>query len=151
VLKDIVSAIRNARLEKGVEPRRRIPAAIQAGEASNYLASLHEAIAALAGIDLDQLEIAEEVSERPENAFILVIHGIEVYLPLEGLVDLGDEKQRLQEQLKEAEAQKERIEKLLAGPFSERAPEDVIEKERMKLHSFEETAEKIKEQLDLLS
>ncbi|MCJ7825604.1 MAG: valine--tRNA ligase, partial [Anaerolineales bacterium] len=66
VVMDIVKAIRNARLEKGVELRRRIPAAIKAGDAAQYLASSSAAIAALAGIDPEQLQIEEELDERPE-------------------------------------------------------------------------------------
>ncbi|TET32436.1 MAG: valine--tRNA ligase [Anaerolineales bacterium] len=151
VVMDIVKAVRNARLEKGVELRRRIPAAIQAGNAAEYLASSSAAIAALAGIDSEQLQIEVALDERPENALALVIHGVEIYLPLEGLLDLELEKERLQEQLAEAVSQQERIEKLLTGAFAERAPEDVVEKERAKLRSFEETAEKIKQQLETLS
>ena len=150
VVMDIVKAIRNARLEKGVELRRRIPAAIKAGDAAQYLASSSAAIAALAGIDPEQLQIEEELDERPENALTLVIHGVEIYLPLEGMLDLDEEKQRLQEQLAETVTQRGRIEKLLAGPFSERAPEGVVAKERAKLRSFQETAEKIKQQLESL-
>ena len=150
VVMDVVKAIRNARIEKGVEPRRRIPAAIQAGNAVEYLTSSSTAIAALAGIDSKQLQIEGALDERPENALALVIHGVEIYLPLEGMLDLELEKQRLQEQLADAESQQERIEKLLAGAFAERAPEDVVERERAKLRSFEETAEKIKQQLESL-
>ena len=137
-------------IEKGVESRRRIPAVIQAGSAASYLANSHDAIAALAGLDPQQFTIEKAISERPDNAIILVMHGIETYLPLRGMVDLDEERQRLEEQLTEAESQKTRIEKLLDGPFSERAPEDVIEKERAKLTSFEETADKLREQLELL-
>ncbi|MGB2895055.1 MAG: class I tRNA ligase family protein, partial [Anaerolineales bacterium] len=151
VMMDIVKAIRNARLEKEVEPRRCIPAAIQAGDMSAYLASSSAAIAALAGIDSEQLQIESSLNERPENALALVIHGVEIYLPLEGLLDFDIEKQRLQAQLAETESQEERIEKLLAGPFAERAPEEVVEGERAKLRSLEETAEKIKQQLDSLN
>jgi valyl-tRNA synthetase len=150
VVMDIVKAIRNARIEKGVEPRRRIPAAIQAGNAAEYLESSSAAIAALAGIDSEQLQIEGVLDERPENALALVIQGVEIYLPLEGLLDLELEKQRLQEQLADAVSQQERIQKLLAGAFAERAPEDVVERERAKLRSFEETAEKIKQQLKTL-
>lgn len=151
VFMDIVTAIRNARLEKGVELKRRIPAAIQAGISAEYLADLSAAIAVLAGIDSEQFQIEGALAERPENALALVIHGVEIYLPLEGMLDLELEKKRLQEQLAEAVSQEERIEKLLAGPFAERAPEDVVERERAKLRSFEVTAEKIKQQLETLS
>ncbi|NOR90614.1 MAG: valine--tRNA ligase, partial [Anaerolineales bacterium] len=135
----------------GVEPRRRIPAAIQAGNAAEYLASSSAAISALAGIDSEQLQIEAALDERPENALALVIHGVEIYLPLEGMLDLELEKERLEEQLADAISQKERIEKLLAGEFTERAPEDVVDRERAKLRSFEETAGKIKQQLKTLS
>jgi valyl-tRNA synthetase len=147
VFMDIVTAVRNARLEKGVELRRHIPAAIQAGDAAGYLASLSAAITVLAGIDSEQFQIEGALDEPPENSLALVIHGIEIYLPLEGMLDLDKEKQRLQEQLAEAVSQKGRIEELLAGPFAERAPEGVVERERAKLSSFQETAEKIKQQL----
>lgn len=150
LVKDIVTAIRNARSEKEVEPRRRIPATIQAGNDAEYITSLSAAIAVLAGIDPDQLQIEDVLDERPENALALVIRGVEIYLPLEGMLDLDKEKQRLQEQLAEAVSQKERIDELLAGPFTERAPEEIVEKERMKLRSFQETAEKIKQQLESL-
>jgi len=109
------------------------------------------AIAILAGIDSKQFQIEGALDERPENALALVIHGVEIYLPLEGMLDLDIEKKRLQEQLAEAVSHKGRIEELLAGPFTERAPEEVVERERAKLRSFEETAEKIKQQLDSMS
>ncbi len=151
VFMDIVTAIRNARLEKGVELKRRISAAIQAGISAKYLTSLSAAIAVLAGIDSEQFQIESALDERPENALALVIHGVEIYLPLEGMLDLDKEKKRLQEQLADAISQKGRIEELLAGEFTERAPEDVVARERAKLRSFQETAGKIKEQLDSLS
>ena len=151
VFMEIVSAIRNARLERGVELKRRIPAAIQAGSSAEYLASLSAAIAILAGIDSEQFQIEGALDERPENALALVIQGVEIYLPLEGMLDLDVEKKRLQEQLADAVSQKGRIEELLAGPFADRAPAEVVERERAKLRSFEETAEKIKQQLDSMS
>jgi len=39
------------------------------------------------------------------------------------------------------------LEKLLASPFAEKAPPEVVQKERDKLEDYRETAEKIKQQL----
>ncbi|MCJ7567244.1 MAG: valine--tRNA ligase [Anaerolineales bacterium] len=150
LVKDIVTAIRNARSEKEVEPRRRIPATIQGGDSTDYLRGSSDAIADLASLDIEQFSIVEHLDEFPENALPLVIGSTDVYLPLEGMLDFDKEKQRLQEQLAEAVSQKERIDELLAGPFTERAPEEIVEKERVKLRSFQETAEKIKQQLESL-
>jgi valyl-tRNA synthetase len=49
-----------------------------------------------------------------------------------------------------ARAQITRLEKLLASSFSERAPADVVEKERVKLSLQHETAKKLESQLDAL-
>jgi valyl-tRNA synthetase len=39
------------------------------------------------------------------------------------------------------------LEKLLASPFAEKAPAEVVEKEREKLGTYRDTAEKIRQQL----
>ena len=72
---------------------------------------------------------------------------MEVYLPLAGLVDLAKEKTRLEKELKEAASHIERLEKLLAGDFANKAPAALVQKERDKLTAYKETAEKIKAQL----
>jgi valyl-tRNA synthetase len=51
--------------------------------------------------------------------------------------------------LAEAQSQIERLEKLLASPFAEKAPPDVVQKERDKLTGFKETAIKLKDQIML--
>ena len=57
--------------------------------------------------------------------------GVEVFLPLAGMVDLTAERERLARELAEAEATLGRAEQLLANPrFVERAPEAVVAKER---------------------
>jgi valyl-tRNA synthetase len=105
------------------------------------------AIAALANLDQEQLEIVENLVEKPEGNIALVVGPVEIYLPLAGLVDPEEERARLEKELAEVESQVERLEKLLASQFSERAPEDVVQRERDKLESYRQTQEKIKEQL----
>jgi valyl-tRNA synthetase len=72
---------------------------------------------------------------------------VEIYLPLAGIVDLGEEKSRLEKELKEAESHIQRLEKLLSGDFANKAPAALVQKERDKLTAYQETAEKIKAQL----
>ena len=144
---DIVSAIRNARLEKEVGPRRKIAAIFSAGEHTEFLREMEQALMALAGLDPEAIQIAPELDHRPETAIPLVVGGVEIFLPLEGMLDLSAERERLEGQLVEAEAQIRRLKDLLAGPFAERAPSQVVEKERAKLADFEETAEKLRRQI----
>lgn len=144
---DIVSAIRNARLEKEVEPRRKIAAVFSAGEHTEFLREMEQALTALAGLDPEATQIAAQLDHRPEMAIPLVVGGVEIFLPLAGMLDLSSERERLEGQLAEAEAQIRRLKELLAGPFAERAPSQVVEKERSKLAAFEMTAEKLRRQI----
>ena len=63
------------------------------------------------------------------------------------MVDLAEEKNRWEKELKEAESHIARLEKLLAGDFANKAPAQLVAKEREKLAGYQETAEKIKAQL----
>jgi valyl-tRNA synthetase len=76
-----------------------------------------------------------------------VVGSVEIYLPLAGMVDLAEEKSRLEKELKEAESHIERLEKLLGSDFANKAPAPVVQKERDKLAGYKETAEKLKAQL----
>jgi valyl-tRNA synthetase len=64
------------------------------------------------------------------------------------LVDVEAERERLEKELAEAQSQIKRLEKLLASPFAEKAPPDVVQKERDKLEEYLETAERLQQQLD---
>ena len=75
---------------------------------------------------------------------------MEIYLPLEGLVDTSAERDRLTKALSEAENQATRLEKLLSSSFAERAPAEIVKKEKEKLVSYQETVEKLKKQLENL-
>jgi valyl-tRNA synthetase len=150
LIMDMIRAIRNLRAERGVEPGRRIEAIINGGESTDLLNSLHQAIAVLARLDPERLRIYPSLEKSPTESVPLVVGPIEVYLPLAGMVDLAVERARLSKELDEIEAQIKRLEELLAGPFSERAPKDVVQKERKKLVSLQESAIKITGQLKSL-
>ena len=147
LLQEIVRSIRNMRSEKAVPPSKRIAATFAGGGKTSLLAEQAEVMAALAGLDESQMEINESITEKPEGAAALVTGSVEIYLPLAEMVDLEQERARLEKELAEAESQIARLEKLLTSDFAKKAPETVVQKEREKLAAFKETAEKIKAQL----
>jgi valyl-tRNA synthetase len=65
-------------------------------------------------------------------------------------VDPSEERARLEKELAEVSSQVERLEKQLSGSFAERAPAAVVEKERQKLATYQNTAARLKEQLNAL-
>ena len=90
---------------------------------------------------IDNLELRPLNGEKPENAMAAVVTGIEVYLPLAGLIDVEKETQRLSKELAAMEKDLQRAGgKLNNAGFLAKAPEDVIAKERAK---YEELSGKI--------
>ena len=83
-----------------------------------------------------------------KNSITLVVGAIGIYIPMAGMVDLANEKSRLEKELKDTELQIERLEKLLSSDFANKAPASVVDKEREKLSAFKETAQKLKVQLN---
>ena len=144
LVQEIIRAIRNLRIEKDVKPGIAIPATIVAGDRYAIVKNQEQSIAALAQIEKDQFEIVESINQKPQNQITLVVSGIEIYLPLEGLVDIEADKLRLEKELAVVANQIERLEKLLDGEFAQKAPSNVVEKERQKLATYRETADKIK-------
>jgi len=99
----------------------------------------------LARLDEASLQIAEALTAKPDEALTLVIEGgVEIVLPLSGLVDAAAEQARLE---KEAAALEQRLtaaRNTLANPnFVSKAPPPVVERERAKLADLEAQAAKI--------
>jgi len=107
-------------------------------------------LAALASIDPQGLTLTAELPEKPQDQAVLVVSGVEIYLPLSGLVDAASERMRLQKELDDANAQIFRLEDLLASPFGQKAPAAVVDKERQKLAAYKETAASLRDQLRAL-
>jgi valyl-tRNA synthetase len=147
LVQEVIRSIRNLRAEKKVSPARRIPATLVGGAKTTLLKEQAAVMAALAGLDPAQISILETLPSKLEDAIALVAGPVGIYLPLSGMVDLDEERARLQKELAETEAQIARLEKLLASDFANRAPAAVVLKERERLAAYQETAEKLKAQL----
>jgi valyl-tRNA synthetase len=147
---EIIRAIRNLRAEKQVKPGNKIGATISACALADTLHAQAATVAALSHLNPDAFKIVDSLETMPEGTAALVVGPTEIFLPLADLVDPAEEKKRLQADLKEAQGQIQRLENLLASPFAEKAPPEVVEKERERLAGFQETAEKIKSQLEEL-
>jgi valyl-tRNA synthetase len=147
LIQELVRSIRNLRSEKGIAPSKKIAVSISSGEKTELLKDQAQIIASLAGLDFSLLTIENSLTEKPEDAAVLVVGSVEIYIPLAGTVDLTADKPRLEKELKEAQSHIERLEKLLSSDFANKAPAALIAKETEKLVAYKDTAEKIKNQL----
>ena len=100
---------------------------------------------------LNELEILDAIPDAEEykqyHSSSIASTGSLVFLKTGEI--MADEKmqEKLQRELKEAESQIHRLEKLLASDFSKKAPAQVVENERKKLETYRQTVEKIKNQI----
>ncbi|PWH13273.1 MAG: valine--tRNA ligase [Ardenticatenia bacterium] len=149
---EVIRAIRNARTEYNVEVGRHIPAVIVAGEKAALFRSQADILIQLAHLDAEQLDIVAELEAKPQQALALVVSGVEVYLPLAGMIDLEAERVRLSKELEKVQEQLARSERTLSNPnFVNKAPPEVVEKERAKMTALQEQAGKLRERLHVLT
>jgi valyl-tRNA synthetase len=146
LLMELVRGIRNTRSEYNVEPGKRIPATIAAGDRLALLQDQAETLCTLARLDGSQLTLAATLP-APAHARTLVAGSVTAYLPLAGLMDLAAERGRLGKELAEIETQIGRSQGLLAGSFAQRAPANVVQRERDKLAELTIRAEKLRTRL----
>jgi valyl-tRNA synthetase len=132
LIRELIRRIRNARAEQSVEPAKYIPAVISAGEKANFVVSQQAILVALARLDESDLTIVRS-AEPPERSHTIALGAITCYLPMTGMVDLKSERQRLENEVKDLSRQIDRLENLLGSQFAQKAPAEVVDKEREKL------------------
>jgi len=147
LIMELVRGIRNLRVENGIAPGKKIPARIITTEKLGLVESQHKVICSLAQLDVKNTEISSSMGKKPDNHLSIVIQGVEIFIPMEELAAGDSDRTRLEHDLLEAESQILRLEKLLTGDFASRAPANLVHKERSKLASYSETAEKLRKQL----
>ncbi len=147
LIMDTIRSLRNIRAEKKVPAGKKIAAQFYTGQQMGLIESQKMVLAALAHLDPQQVKIEKIPPPGQKDTVSLVVAGIDIRLPLSGMVDADDERSRLKKELEETSSQISRIEKLLESDFAKRAPAELVEKERQKLESFRQTAKKIADQL----
>ena len=148
---DSIKAIRNMRAEVNANPGKKIPAIMLVSEDLREVVAHNDSYIKLLG-GIDNLELRPLNGEKPENAIAAVVTGIEVYLPLAGLIDVEKETQRLSKELAAMEKDLQRAGgKLNNAGFLAKAPEDVIAKERAKYEELSGKIEAVKKRMAYLA
>ncbi|KXS40353.1 MAG: valyl-tRNA synthetase [Candidatus Frackibacter sp. T328-2] len=151
VIMDVIRAIRNIRNEMKVNPGREITAILQpkSEEKVEIIAAGQDYIVDLGKIS--DLTVEQELDEKPEKASTAITNGVEVILPLEGMVDLDKEIARLEDEIEEMEFEINRAEGKLANEgFVNNAPEELVEEEKQKAKEYKDKKEQLIERLEML-
>ncbi len=142
LLQEVITRIRDARNQMGVEQARRIPVIMAVGDEMAMFSAQAPVIEFLARTEKPQL--FGEIEQKPQQAMSLLAGTIEVYLPLAGMLDLAKELERLDKEIAQAHLEIVRLQGKLANEnFVARAKAEVVEKEREKLATQEERVSKL--------
>ena len=149
-LQELISRVRRLRKEYGVGEGRRVRVVVTSLPSGfeETLATGNEALTRLARIK----SVALDGRPRGVGAHAVLRNGAEVFVPLEGVIDLERERERLRREVDRLDGQVTGARRTLANRnFLERAPERVVAREREKLASFREQHDKLREKLATLS
>ena len=136
-LMDVIRAIRNLRTEINCPPGREVRVIFCGSEPDRDFLREQEpylrALARLAGAEF------RSVDARPRGAATAVVGAMEIYLPLDDLVNLDEERARLSKEVGKIEDELGRVQKKLANAdFIAKAKNEIVQKEREKATLFEE-------------
>ena len=150
ILQDIISSVRAIRSRMNIPPSKKIELNIKSDEKqTEFINKNSELIIALAR--LDSYSAGSSV-QKPSKSAAAVIHGMELYIPLGGLVDLDKESLQLNKRKTKIELLLSDIKKKLSNEnFVSRAPEDIVKREQDKMIELKDELEKIDSNLNMLT
>jgi len=149
ILMDVISAVRNIRASLNVSPGKEANLTIRGDEKKcsmlctneNYLKRLAK---------LGDIKSGEK-AEKPAQSATAVVEGLELFIPLAGLIDLNKEIDRLERQILDMEGRLSAVSRKLENKnFVERAPENVITHERDKMQKYASDLSKLQQNLEAL-
>jgi len=142
-LQGVVVAVRNLRAESKIPPGRAVPVVVRGSAAQlDLLEKLRAQVLPLARIET--LTLARG-GRRPPVAASAVVEGAEVFLPLEGLIDLDEERARLAREAQKLLTDLEGVKKKLRNQdFLRKAKPEIVKRENDRLAQLEETLDKLK-------
>ncbi len=147
---DVIRAARTMRTENNIKPQIKAPLIINSKNKSNLeiLNNYRDAIIQM--VRLESLDIRSDVKKQSYSA-TTVVRDIDIYLPLRGLVDVDTELSRLHKQLDKIEKEIEFFEnKLAKKSYVNKAPAELVEKDRQKLQYQREKEAKIRQAIHVL-
>jgi valyl-tRNA synthetase len=129
----VIGGIRNIRGEMEVPPSKQIAVILSCDSEASRLLMKHNEGSIISLARVSDLAIGHRI-EKPEDASIKVAGDVQIYVPLKGMVDVAAEEERLLKEIGKIVKEIEMFSNKLESPaFVERAPAEIVAKERQKL------------------
>ena len=138
-VQEVVSAIRNIRGEMNLPPSKQINVFLKTEKVTEeqvrYMKSL---------VRINDLKFDANIT-KPKASASAVVKGCDIFIPLEGLIDLNVERGRIEKEITRLTSSLEGVKKKLSNEgFVAKAPAEVLEREKTKLADWEKALDKFK-------
>ncbi|HJP18907.1 MAG TPA: valine--tRNA ligase [Nitrospinota bacterium] len=140
---DVVAAVRSLRGEMNIAPAKKIKLILKTGnkKIKKIIREQSRWITQLAG--LQNFEFQEK-GDKPEKAAATVVNDVELFVLMDDLINLEDEKTRLQKEIKKIREELDFIEKKLSNHnFINKAPAEVVNKNKNRQKDLKEKISKV--------
>ena len=147
-IKVLVKGIRNIRSEMNVPPSRKAKYFIVSPDADlcELFASHKDIYSQL--ISASEIDVQADKAGIPEDAVSVVIPNAVVYIPLEELVDMAKERERLEKEKAKLAKELARSNGMLNNEkFLSKAPQAKVDEEKAKLEKYKQMMEDVENRL----
>jgi valyl-tRNA synthetase len=147
-VQEVVTSIRNIRSEMNVPPAKRADVLVKVDtkDLQAILEKNQDHVRSLGRVE--RLEIGMKVA-KPDHAASAVIKDAEIFVPLEGLIDLEQERIRLEKEIARVAKLLEKTDKKLSNEdFLKRAPREIIDKEKARGEEYRSMLKKLNKNLE---
>ena len=146
-LKEIIVGIRNLRTNMNIHPSKKSKLIFVTKACEEMLKTSSIMVEKLGFAS--EMEIRNEKGEIDSNTSSILTKQMEVIIPFEDLIDMEEEKKRLEGEIAKLESEVTRASKMLSNPgFVSKAPEAKIKEEQEKLAKYEEMLTAAKQRLE---
>ncbi|MFI5290522.1 MAG: class I tRNA ligase family protein, partial [Polyangia bacterium] len=151
LLRDVVVAVRNLRAEYNVAPSKELEVVVQSASQESR-ATLEQHSALVRTLARTSTVTVTPPGEPPAGTLVSVVGDAQVCVLLAGTIDVSAERARIDKDVQKTTKERAQVTGRLANAsFVERAPADIVEKERARLAELDEKLSKLQKSLERLS
>jgi len=149
IMEEFVREIRRVKHDFDIPLKTLVPLYIETDKDRELFELSKKELIKMAHINEEDFKIEPKITP-PSQAARIVLRGIPAFIPLKGMIDFDKQKARVRSFLEKTITKIRSIEKKLKSPFSERAPKDLVEREKQKLSDLKIKVEQLEDQLKIL-
>ena len=148
---DLISRVRNIRSEMSIKPGEPVPVLIGSpdGKLRSVFSSNANQISRL--VRASELSVTERLDAPRASARAVLMGGAEVAVPLEGLIDFDQERQRLGREKEKLATESSKLVAQLANPqFADRAPAEKVDEVRARIADIAQRTTQLEQTIENL-